>query len=154
MLKLKNVFYFFCLIFIAAGFSPTGANAQSVAYRQADLASNVSGLANNLTPALVNPWGITFLSGQPFFIANNNSGIVTSHDATGLSVGFRSFTVPSPTGTGFEHATGIIADQNSSFGGTSFVQPMILVTEEGSIFAWGPDARGDFLQHATLERRR
>jgi hypothetical protein len=72
MLKLKNAFYFFCLIFIAVGFSPAGVNAQSIAYRQTDLASNVPDLADNLAPSLVNPWGVGFLSGQPFFIANNS----------------------------------------------------------------------------------
>jgi uncharacterized protein (TIGR03118 family) len=152
MLKSKLVFFFCCLILL--GFGAAGTGAQSIAYRQTDLTSNAPGFANNLTPALVNPWGIAFLSGQPFFIANNNSGIVTSHDATGLSVGFRSFTVPNSTATGLEHPTGIVADQNNSFGGASFVQPLILVTEEGSIFAWGPDPRGDLLQQATLERRR
>jgi len=154
MLKSKMVFYFCCLILIGLVFGPADATAQSVAYRQTDLTSNVADLAPNLTPDLRNPWGIGFLSGQPFFIANNESGRVTSHDATGLSVGFRSFTIPNATGTGFEHPTGIIADQNSSFGGTSFVQPFIVVTEEGSIFAWGPDSHGNFLQQATLERRR
>jgi len=152
MLKSKLTFFFCCLIFL--GFAATGANGQSVAYRQTDLTSNITDLAPNLTPDLRNPWGIGFLSGQPFFIANNLSGRVTSHDATGLSVGFRSFTIPNATGTGLEHPTGIIADQNSSFGGTSFVQPLIVVTEEGSIFAWGPDSHGNFLQQATLERRR
>src|SRR6266702_2355783 len=154
MLKSKIVFFFCGLILIGLGFGAADANGQSVAYRQTDLTSNVTDLAHNVTPDLRNPWGIGFLSGQPFFIANNESGRVTSHDATGLSVGFRSFTIPNAAGTGFEHPTGIIADQNSSFGGTSFVQPFIVVTEEGSIFAWGPDSHGNFLQQATLERRR
>ncbi|HXH68046.1 MAG TPA: TIGR03118 family protein [Candidatus Limnocylindrales bacterium] len=154
MLKSKIVLFFCGLILIGLAFGAAGANAQSVAYRQTDLTSNIPDFANNLTPDLINPWGISFLSGQPFFIANNLSGRVTSHDATGLSVGFRSFTIPNATGTGLEHPTGIIADQNSSFGGTSFVQPFIVVTEEGSIFAWGPDSHGNFLQQATLERRR
>jgi uncharacterized protein (TIGR03118 family) len=154
MLKSKTVLFFCGLILIGLGFSAAGASAQSIAYRQTNLTSNVPGLAQNLTPDLGNPWGVSFLSGQPFFIANNQSGRVTSHDATGLSVGFRSFTVPNATGTGLEHPTGIVADQNNSFGGASFVQPLILVTEEGSIFAWGPDPRGNFPLQATLEKRR
>jgi len=154
MLKSRIAFFFCCLILIGLGFGAADAGAQSVAYRQSDLTSNVPDLANNLTPALLNPWGIAFLSGQPFFITNNNSGRVTSHDTSGSSTGFRSFTIPNATGTGFEHATGIIADQNSSFGGASLVRPFILVTEEGSIFTWGPDARGNFLPQATLVRRR
>jgi len=48
--------------------------AQTVAYRQANLASNLSNVANNVTPGLADPWGIAFLPGQPFFLAENNVG--------------------------------------------------------------------------------
>jgi len=125
--------------------------AQTIAYRQANLASNRSNVANNVTPGLVDPFGIAFLSGQPFFLADNNAGRVTAHDASGLSVRPGSFTVPNAAGTGFDAPTGIVADQNSSFGSASLVKPFILVTDEGTILTWGPDARGDLPQSATLE---
>jgi hypothetical protein len=49
----------------------TDAAAQTIAYRQTNLTSSVPNVANNLTRDLVNPWGIAFLSDQPFFIADN-----------------------------------------------------------------------------------
>jgi uncharacterized protein (TIGR03118 family) len=107
-------------------------------------------VANNVTPGLVDPWGIAFLSGQPFFLADNKVGRVTAHDASGVGVRPGSFTVPNSAGTGFDTPTGIVADQNSFFGSSSLVKPFILVTDQGTIFAWGPDARGDLPQHATL----
>ena len=124
--------------------------AQTIAYRQTNLASNLSNVANNVTPGLVDPWGIAFLSGQPFFLADNKVGRVTAHDASGVGVRPGSFTVPNSAGTGFDTPTGIVADQNSFFGSSSLVKPFLLVTDQGTIFAWGPDARGDLPQHATL----
>jgi hypothetical protein len=49
------------------------ATAQTIGYRATNLASNIPNVANNLTPNLVDPCGIAFLSGQPFFIADNKS---------------------------------------------------------------------------------
>jgi len=68
--------------------------AQTTAYRQANLASNLSNVANNVTPGLADPWGIAFLTDQPFFLADNHVGRVTAHDASGLGVRPGSFTVP------------------------------------------------------------
>jgi len=141
--------------FFLFGFLLGSANvtAQTIGYRQTNLSSNLPNVANNVTPGLVNPWGIAFLSDQPFFIADNQAGRVTSLDATGLSVLPGAFIVPNATGTGFETPTGIVADQNSFFADPSVVQPFILVTEEGTILTWGPDANGDLPQQATPRRR-
>jgi hypothetical protein len=87
------------------------------AYRQTNLASSVPNVANNLTPDLVDPWGMAFLSGQPFFIADSKTGRVTTLDATGLGVSPGAFILPNSAGTGFGSPTGIVADQNSFFGG-------------------------------------
>lgn len=130
------------------------ASAQSIAYRRSNLASNLPGVANNITPGVVNPWGMAFLSDQPFFIADNQAGRVTVHDATGLGVAPAGFIVPNSVGTGFDTPTGIVADQGSFFGSPSLIQPFILVTEQGSILTWGPDAQGNFLSNATVVRKR
>jgi uncharacterized protein (TIGR03118 family) len=154
MLKLKFVFYFSCLIFFGIVSAAPEAAAQTVAYRQTNLASSVPNTAHNLAPGLVNPWGIGFLSGQPFFIAENKGGHVTALDPTGLGATPGAFTIPNAAGTGFDSPTGIVADQNSSFGDQSVVKPFIVVTEEGGIFTWGPDVNGNLPQRATLRRRR
>ena len=143
---LSFVLFFLCGFLFVADI----VTAQTIAYRQTNLASNLSNVANNVTPGLVDPWGIAFLSGQPFFLADNKVGRVTAHDASGVGVRPGSFTVPNSAGTGFDTPTGIVADQNSFFGSSSLVKPFILVTDQGTIFTWGPDARGDLPQHATL----
>jgi len=130
------------------------ATAQTIGYRQSNLASTLPNAANNVAPGLVNPWGIAFLSDQPFFIADNKAGRVTAHDSTGIGVVPGGFIVPNATATGFDTPTGIVADQNSFFGGPSLVKPFILVSEQGTIFTWGPDAQGNFLPAATMVRKR
>lgn len=149
-MKRKNIFCLasFCLFGLLLG--TADATAQSIAYRQTNLASNLPNVANHVTQGLTNPWGVGFLSGQPFFIANNGSGKVVSHDAAGASAGLPSFTVPDAAGTGFDNPTGIIADQNALFGGISLVKSLIAVSDEGRVFTWAPDSRGNLPQLATL----
>src|SRR5258707_1827869 len=114
-MKHRIALYYFSLFLIGFLLVAADASAQTIAYRQTNLASNLPNVANNVTPNLVNPWGIAFLSGQPFFIADNKLGRVTSLDATGVGVRPGDFTVPNLAGTGFDHPTGIVTDQNSSF---------------------------------------
>jgi len=149
-MKHKIALYFFSFILFGFLFAAADATAQTIGYRQTDLASNLPNVANNVTPALVNPWGMAFLSGQPFFIADNQAGRVTVHDASGLSVGPGGFIVPNATETGFDTPTGIVADQNSFFGGLLLLKPFILVTDEGTVFTWSPDAQGNIPPAATL----
>src|SRR5580765_7253210 len=153
MLKSKIVFYFVCFIFFGCAFGAIRTAAQAVAYRQTNLASSVPNAANNLAPGLLNPWGIGFLSGQPFFISENQGGHVTAFDATGFGARPGDFAIPNAAGTGFDHPTGIVADQNSFFADRTVVNPFIVVTEEGGIFTWGPDLNGNLPQQATLRRR-
>ena len=142
-MKRRVVLYFVAFFLFGLLFVADIVTAQTMAYRQNNLASNLSNVANNVTPGLVDSWGIAFLSGQPFFLADNKVGRVTAHGASGVGVRPGSFTVPNSAGTGFDTPTGIVADQNSFFGSSSLVKPFILVTDQGTIFTWGPDARGD-----------
>jgi uncharacterized protein (TIGR03118 family) len=149
--KYKSTFHLvslFCLFGVMV--ATLDASAQSVAYRQTNLASSTSSVANHVTQGLTNPWGLGFFSGQPFFVANNGSGKVVSHDAAGASAGLPSFTVPDAAGTGLDNPTGIIADQNALFGGPTLVRSSIVVSDQGRVFTWAPDAHGSFPQQATL----
>ena len=148
-MKRTIVVHLLCAL-LALLFAGGSTPAQTVAYRKASLASNVPNAADNITPALIDPWGISFLMRQPFFLADNGSGSLTVQDVTGVNLAPFRLGVPNPAGP--DHPTGIVADENSIFGGTSFVRPFLIVTEEGRIFAWGPDPRGDLPQEATILR--
>ena len=89
----------FCSFFLAGLFlAVASASAQTIAYRQMNLASDVNaqGFANQLNLSMNNSWGISFLPGQPFFIVNPGNGRVTVHDANGAGVAPLGFAVPSP----------------------------------------------------------
>jgi uncharacterized protein (TIGR03118 family) len=149
-MKGKIALHVFSFFLVGLMFAANSATAQTIAYRQTNLASNVSGFANQTNQLLRNPWGISLLLGQSFSIANTNNGRLTTHDATGSSTGPAAIIVPSPASTGPGAPTGIVADSNSFFGGGNLVQPLITATEDGGIYIWGVDQNGNFLEHATL----
>jgi NHL repeat len=56
---------------------PSGLFAQQAGYSQTNLVSNTAGVGTTTDPQLLNPWGISVLPGQDFWIADNNSGVST-----------------------------------------------------------------------------
>ena len=44
---------------------------------QTNLVSDLPGVAQNLDPNLVNPWGIAESGGSPFWISDNGTGLST-----------------------------------------------------------------------------
>ena len=108
--------------------------AQQAGYSQTNLAANTAGVANHTDSQLSNPWGISFIPGQPFWIANNNGGTSTLYDAQGnkqsLVAGIPSASVnpcspACPTGTVANSSTGY-------FNSGSF----LFDTEDGIIANW------------------
>src|SRR5579872_1494722 len=131
-----------------------GASAQSIAYRQNNLASDVAGLANNTDPVLVDPWGFAINPGASFIVANSVRGKVISLDANGVRSVPPGFSVPNPLGTGPASPTGIVSDLNSLFRTQNSVPPFqistILATADGGIYFWFVNADGTSLPQATL----
>lgn len=108
--------------------------AQQTGYAQTNLVANTAGVANHTDPQLSNPWGISFIPGQPFWIANNNGGTSTLYDAQGnkqsLVVGIPvAAHNPCPQGC----PTGTVANTvNGNFGNGAF----LFDTEDGIIANW------------------
>jgi uncharacterized protein (TIGR03118 family) len=91
-------------------------------------------VANHTDPQLSNPWGISFIPGQPFWVANNNGGTSTLYDAQGnktqptvvIPVAAHN---PCPQGC----PTGTVANaQAGYFGNGAF----LFDTEDGIIANW------------------
>ena len=125
-----------CCLFIL---SSTSARGQVNSYKQTNLVSNMNGLAAHTDQNLINPWGIAFFPGNPFWISDNNAGVSTLYDNTGT--GFGLFTVPPPKGSSASSTpTGIVANGTNDFQvtaqgmtGPSF---FIFSTEDGTISGW------------------
>ena len=110
------------------------ASAQQTGYTQTNLTANAAGVANHTDAQLSNPWGISFIPGDAFWIANNNGGTSTTYDAAGVKQAITAgipvaSTNPCPTGC----PTGTVANTNATdFGGATF----IFDTEDGIIASW------------------
>src|SRR5882762_4244913 len=117
---------------------PSGLRAQQAGYSQTNLVSNTAGVAKTTDPQLLNPWGISFIPGQDFWIADNNSGTSTLYDQNGAKNTGLVVTIPGATKNPNGNCspgcpTGTVANGNGSyFGGGSF----IFDTEDGIIANW------------------
>lgn len=115
---------------------PSGLWAQT-GYSQTNLVSNVAGVATTTDPNLSNPWGISFIGGDDFWIANNNTGTSTLYNAQGTAASLI-VTIPGATNNPNGNCapgcpTGTVANANSTyFSGAAF----IFDTEDGLIISW------------------
>ena len=138
-----------CILFgsVAAKATTPGNN-----YRQTNLVSGIPGLGLNLDPALVRPWGLASSPGQPFRVANNQSGNFRSYDATGRSLIFAG-NIASPGGNTTIHArpSGIAANSTGLFAPHgSLASPFLFATQDGTVSGEYADAAGDILATTIL----
>src|ERR1700722_9860881 len=133
---LKRILVLFALIITLA--VPSGLWAQQGGYFQTNLVSNTAGVATTTDPQLLNPWGISILPGQDFWIANNNSGTSTLYDEAGNKDTALIVTIPGATKNPNGNCnpgcpTGNVSNGNgNSFGGGQF----IFDTEDGLVAIW------------------
>ena len=126
---------FLAILGLAFSFGGVTAAAQTNSYTQTNLVSDMAGVANNTDPKLVNPWGISFVPGQAFWIADNKSGYSTIYDATGVSQ--FSVLIPAPAGdTSASTPTGTVINQTSGFKVNGFPSQFLFDTEDGTISGW------------------
>jgi uncharacterized protein (TIGR03118 family) len=134
--NLKTKLLLFGLLMMLA--IPSGLRAQQAGYSQTNLVSNTAGVATKTDPQLLNPWGISFVPGQDFWIANNNSGTSTLYDNQGNKNAGLVVTIPGATKNPNGNCspgcpTGTVANGNGSyFGGGLF----IFDTEDGIFASW------------------
>jgi len=115
----------------------SGLSAQQTGYFQTNLVSNVPGVATTTDAHLVNPWGISFIGGDDFWIANNNNGTSTLYNAQGRA---NALVVTIPVAANNPNGncpvgcpTGTVANTSTTnFGGASF----LFDTEDGLIVKW------------------
>jgi uncharacterized protein (TIGR03118 family) len=121
---------------IALGISVPSVMASG--YLQKNLVSNGATSAVTTDPNLLNPWGIAFFPGGPFWIADNGSGLSTLYDGLGAITPLI-VTIPWAPGSTVGTPTGIVANANSKL----FIIPntgdpalFIFASEDGTISAW------------------
>jgi uncharacterized protein (TIGR03118 family) len=133
---MKRFWTFVLGLVCVSGLPFPSARAQTNSYKQTNLVSDTAGMAANTDAKLVNPWGIAFVPGNPFWISDNNSGFTTLYDQSGALNG--SFTVPPPNGSSNPSTpTGIVAPPSGvTFSVDGQTALFIFDTEDGTLSAW------------------
>jgi uncharacterized protein (TIGR03118 family) len=117
---------------------PSGLSAQQAGYSQTDLVSNTAGIAATTDSQLSNPWGISVLPGQDFWISDANSGVSTLYDQNGNKDDGLIVTIPAASSNPNGNCSpgcpsGAVANgSGSNFSGGSF----IFDTEDGLLVYW------------------
>lgn len=117
-------------------------SALAQAYQETDLVSDLPGRAALQDPNLVNPWGMSFAPGRPFWISDNGTGLSTLYTASGGIIAAPVVTIPappgsplgtvaSPTGQVYSGASGVTLP-----GGAASV--FTFATENGTLSGWNP----------------
>ena len=138
--RVRVAFAAAAILFI--GTSSRALAATELLYQQTNLTSNQPGVTPNTDPNLQNAWGVTFLpasvfpGGSPFWISDNNSGLSTLYDKSGMPVA-SPVNIPSPSADTGGTPTGIVANltlftSSPGFEGDIF----IFDTEDGTIVGW------------------
>jgi uncharacterized protein (TIGR03118 family) len=112
-------------------------------YAVTNLVSDGSVPAVTVDPSLINPWGISYSPGNPFWVSNNGSGTSTLYSGAGSKIPL-TVTIPaaagasgpgSPTGQVFNIAPHVF---QVTSGGKKRVPAFIFATEDGLIAGWAP----------------
>jgi uncharacterized protein (TIGR03118 family) len=112
------------------------AAAGTNSYTQANLVSDTAGMAKTTDPNLINPWGVAFFPGNPFWISDNNSGLSTLYDKRGM-IQSAPFIIPPPAGSSNPATpTGIVANGGGGFLVNGLTSQFIFDTEDGTISGW------------------
>src|SRR5712692_6712810 len=69
------------LVLFSTALAPRAPGANQ--YLRHNLVSDISGIADQTDPNLVNPWGISMSPTSPFWISNNHTGIAAVYDGQG-----------------------------------------------------------------------
>jgi hypothetical protein len=113
-------------------------------YVQTNLVSDTNSAAQGTfnDPDLLNPWGVAFFPGGPFWIADNGAGVSTLYDGTGAK---EALTVTIPAGAdtspGAPGPSGMVWNGNPMafmVGTPAAAALFIWATEDGTIAAWQP----------------
>jgi uncharacterized protein (TIGR03118 family) len=70
-------------LFGKVDFVPPPQNQPAPVFVQTNLTSDVAGMAAHQDPLLINPWGVSFGPGGPFWISDNRTGFATLYDDQG-----------------------------------------------------------------------
>ena len=84
---------------------------------------------------LINPWGLAYGPGAPFWLADQGSGLSTLYDGSGNKQSLV-VTIPSASGTGLGSPTGIVYNASPEFKIMNWTSAFMFATLDGTISGW------------------
>jgi len=131
--------------------STSASPVDAAVYVQTNLVSDIAGLAEATDSHLVNPWGVSFRPGSPFWVSNQGTNSTTLYsvtDSTDVNNPVPVFTVNIPTtDSGPQGPTGQVSNTNaSSFkltAGNLMSASFIFADLNGTLSAWNPSLGTD-----------
>ena len=112
-------------------------NVAMAQYQLRNLTSNQVGGAPHVDPLLVNPWGLAYGPGVPFWISDQASGWSTLYNGQGAAKSLQVI-VPSATGAGPGSPTGIVFNGSPDFQIQGWGTFFLFATIDGTISGWSP----------------
>ena len=119
--------------------------ADAHGYVQTNLVTgNTAAVADFTDPSLLNPWGVAFFPGGPFWISDNGTGVSTLYEGNGTKVAL-TVTIPTPLGDtnpGAPGPSGMVWNGNPMAflvgnNPTNTAAALFMwATEDGTIAAW------------------
>lgn len=121
----------------SSGMAPILASNQ---YQQTNLVANKPGIAAVTDPNLINPWGVSRSSANPWWVSDNNAGVATLYSGVGAIVPLVVTIPPSdPNVASSGSPTGTIFNRTMDFAIKPGMPAIFLfVTEDGAISGWNP----------------
>jgi len=84
---------------------------------------------------LINPWGLAYGPGNPFWLSDEGSGLSTLYDGKGKKQSLI-VTIPPASGTGPGTPTGIVYNASSEFKIMNWTSAFMFATLDGTISGW------------------
>src|SRR5262249_28106524 len=117
--------------------TPTS-TASGHGFQQVNLVADVGGTAQHTDPTLLNPWGLAFEPGQPFFMADNVRGTAKVFDPSGVPAIPLVVGIPLPSGSAPpSRPTGVLFNpvaQDFLVRGTP--AQFLFAAEDGTVSTW------------------
>jgi uncharacterized protein (TIGR03118 family) len=84
---------------------------------------------------LINPWGLAYGPGAPFWLGDEGSGLSTLYTGTGAKQSLV-VTIPTASGTGVGTPTGVVYNGSTEFQIDNWTSAFLFATLDGTISGW------------------
>ncbi len=109
--------------------------ASSLAFAQYTATTLVKSTGKKGDPDLINPWGLAYAPGEPFWLSDEGWGVSTLYTGAGVKQSLV-VTVPSASGSGLGSPTGIVYNGSSEFQIDTWTSAFLFCTLDGTISGW------------------